>query len=78
MNHVTLNNGLAMPLLGFGVFQITDAVVCEQHRLAVAKRRDGVVGERLRAEGGVIGAAHVRAAAKCDHVVEGRDAAAGA
>jgi len=30
MNHVTLNNGLAMPLLGFGVFQITDAAVCEQ------------------------------------------------
>lgn len=25
MQQVTLNNGLAMPLLGFGVFQITDA-----------------------------------------------------
>jgi diketogulonate reductase-like aldo/keto reductase len=30
MQHVTLNNGAAMPLLGFGVFQITDAAVCEQ------------------------------------------------
>jgi diketogulonate reductase-like aldo/keto reductase len=30
MQQVTLNNGLAMPLLGFGVFQITDPAVCEQ------------------------------------------------
>lgn len=30
MNTVTLNNGLPMPILGFGVFQITDAAVCEQ------------------------------------------------
>lgn len=30
MQHVTLNNGVAMPLLGFGVFQIADAAVCEQ------------------------------------------------
>jgi 2,5-diketo-D-gluconate reductase A len=30
MEQVTLNNGLAMPLLGFGVFQITDAAACEQ------------------------------------------------
>lgn len=27
---VTLNNGLQMPLLGFGVFQITDAAACER------------------------------------------------
>ncbi len=27
---VTLNNGVAMPLLGFGVFQITDAEECER------------------------------------------------
>ncbi|HWQ14780.1 MAG TPA: aldo/keto reductase [Roseiflexaceae bacterium] len=27
---VTLNNGVAMPLLGFGVFQINDADVCER------------------------------------------------
>src|SRR4029079_13745378 len=30
MQQVALNNGLAMPLLGFGVFQIVDAAVCEQ------------------------------------------------
>lgn len=30
MQQVTLNNGVAMPLLGFGVFQITDALACEQ------------------------------------------------
>lgn len=30
MQQVTLNNGIAMPLLGFGVFQITDAAACEQ------------------------------------------------
>lgn len=30
MKHVTLNNGVTMPLLGFGVFQITDSAVCEQ------------------------------------------------
>lgn len=29
MQHVTLNNGIAMPLLGFGVFQIADAKECE-------------------------------------------------
>ncbi len=30
MQQVTLNNGVAMPLLGFGVFQIADAAACEQ------------------------------------------------
>lgn len=30
MNTVELNNGVKMPLLGFGVFQITDQRVCEQ------------------------------------------------
>ncbi len=30
MHHVALNNGVAMPLLGFGVFQITDEAACEQ------------------------------------------------
>jgi 2,5-diketo-D-gluconate reductase A len=30
MQFVTLNNGVVMPLLGFGVFQITDEAVCEQ------------------------------------------------
>jgi len=27
---VTLNNGIHMPLLGFGVFQIADAEECER------------------------------------------------
>lgn len=30
MEHVTLNNGQRMPILGFGVFQITDARECER------------------------------------------------
>lgn len=30
MQQVVLTNGVSMPLLGFGVFQITDAAVCEQ------------------------------------------------
>ena len=30
MRSVTLNNGLKMPLLGFGVFQVPDPAVCEQ------------------------------------------------
>ena len=30
MQQVELNNGVVMPLLGFGVFQITDAAACEQ------------------------------------------------
>jgi len=30
MIKTTLNNGVEMPLLGFGVFQITDAEVCER------------------------------------------------
>ena len=30
MKHVVLNNGVKMPLLGFGVFQMTEAGQCEQ------------------------------------------------
>lgn len=30
MEFVTLNNGVKMPLEGFGVFQVPDAAVCEQ------------------------------------------------
>lgn len=30
MKKVTLNNGVEMPILGFGVFQITDEAQCEQ------------------------------------------------
>ncbi len=28
MQHVTLNNGIVMPVLGFGVFQIPDPAEC--------------------------------------------------
>ncbi|MBQ6555249.1 MAG: aldo/keto reductase [Firmicutes bacterium] len=30
MQYVTFNNGLKMPMLGFGVFQVTDHEVCKQ------------------------------------------------
>jgi diketogulonate reductase-like aldo/keto reductase len=30
MEHIVLNNGLEMPILGFGVFQVTDAEECER------------------------------------------------
>lgn len=30
MEHIILNNGLEMPILGYGVFQITDQELCEQ------------------------------------------------
>lgn len=30
MHSVTLNNGIEMPLMGFGVFQMTDAAECER------------------------------------------------
>lgn len=30
MKHIILNNGVEMPILGFGVFQVTDAEVCER------------------------------------------------
>jgi len=30
MDYVTLNNGVTMPKLGFGVFQVTDLAECEQ------------------------------------------------
>lgn len=30
MDNITLNNGIKMPLLGFGVFQITDQKLCEE------------------------------------------------
>ena len=30
MDRITLNNGIDMPLLGFGVFQITDEKLCEE------------------------------------------------
>jgi len=30
MQHVKLNNGVEIPILGFGVFQITDPGQCER------------------------------------------------
>jgi diketogulonate reductase-like aldo/keto reductase len=30
MKHVVLNNGVEMPILGFGVFQIEDPAECER------------------------------------------------
>jgi len=30
MQHVTLNNGVEMPVLGFGVFPIPDPEACER------------------------------------------------
>ena len=30
MNYVTLNNGIKMPMQGFGVFKVPDADTCEQ------------------------------------------------
>ena len=30
MQKVTLNNGVEMPILGFGVFQVTDLEECER------------------------------------------------
>lgn len=30
MQHVTLNNGVEMPILGFGVYQIADQAECER------------------------------------------------
>ena len=30
MEFVTLNNGVKMPMEGFGVFQVPEAAVCEQ------------------------------------------------
>lgn len=30
MNYITLNNGVKMPMEGFGVFQVADPAQCEQ------------------------------------------------
>lgn len=39
MEEVTLNNGVVMPILGFGVFQIPDAAECERCVLDAMRRR---------------------------------------
>jgi diketogulonate reductase-like aldo/keto reductase len=63
MQTVTLNNGVEMPLLGFGVFQVPDAVQCEQvvsdaltagYRLidtAAAYLNEEAVGKAIRKSG---------------------------
>ncbi|HUD33748.1 MAG TPA: aldo/keto reductase [Variovorax sp.] len=63
MQHVTLNNGLQMPILGFGVFQIPDPAECQRsvvdaieagYRLidtAASYQNEVAVGEGLRASG---------------------------
>lgn len=63
MEHVTLNNGHQMPMLGFGVFQIPDAQECERsvidaiqagYRLidtAAAYKNEEAVGKGLRQAG---------------------------
>lgn len=60
---ITLNNGVAMPLLGFGVFQVTDAEECERsvyeairtgYRLidtAAAYGNEEAVGEAIQRSG---------------------------
>jgi len=63
VKHVTLNNGVKMPLLGFGVFQVTDLTECERavddalrvgYRLidtAASYQNEGAVGNALRNSG---------------------------
>ncbi|RYF76689.1 MAG: aldo/keto reductase [Comamonadaceae bacterium] len=63
MQHVTLNNGLQMPILGFGVFQIPDPKECQRsvvdaiesgYRLidtAASYMNEAAVGEGVRESG---------------------------
>jgi 2,5-diketo-D-gluconate reductase A len=63
MEHVTLNNGMKMPVLGFGVFQIADQTECERcvvdaigagYRLidtAASYRNEEAVGKGLKRAG---------------------------
>jgi 2,5-diketo-D-gluconate reductase A len=63
MQHVTLNNGLRMPIIGFGVFQIPDPKECERavidaiesgYRLidtAASYMNEGAVGQGIRNSG---------------------------
>jgi 2,5-diketo-D-gluconate reductase A len=34
MDHILLNNGVKLPLLGFGVYQVADLAECERSVLA--------------------------------------------
>jgi 2,5-diketo-D-gluconate reductase A len=63
MQHVVLNNGVKMPMLGFGVYQVTDLTQCERsvldalhtgYRLldtAAAYQNEEAVGKAIRASG---------------------------
>lgn len=63
METVTLNNGVEMPILGFGVFQITDPIECEKsvlnaldtgYRLidtAASYQNEEAVGKAIRKSG---------------------------
>jgi len=63
MNHITLNNGLQMPSVGFGVFQIPDPRECERSVVdaiasgyclidtAASYLNEAAVGRGLRASG---------------------------
>ena len=63
MQHVTLNTGARMPILGFGIFQIADAGECERsvvdaidvgYRLidtAASYKNEEAVGAGLRTSG---------------------------
>ena len=63
MDTVLLNNGIEMPLLGFGVFQITDQTVCRQSVLTALRTgyrlidtaacygNEKAVGEAIRESG---------------------------
>ena len=63
MQYITLNNGLQMPIVGYGVFQIADAAECERsvvdaietgYRLidtAASYLNEAAVGKGLRASG---------------------------
>ena len=63
MEHVVLNNGVKMPLVGFGVFQVTDLAECQRgveealrvgYRLvdtAASYRNEEAVGKAIRNSG---------------------------
>ena len=63
MENVVLNNGMEMPILGFGVYQISDAEECERsvaealragYRLidtAAAYQNEGAVGKAIKRSG---------------------------
>jgi 2,5-diketo-D-gluconate reductase A len=63
MDHVVLNNGVKMPRLGFGVFQVTDLGECERsvdealgvgYRLldtAASYQNEGAVGSAIKSSG---------------------------